>query len=247
MRLIVGGVLLAVGAGGATYNLTRERPSEVAILLREHGNTELPGSSNGGWSYTYAVANEAGVPSMASDGLLRWEEGCEHTGRVIVGEVLVNPGSSREDVSEYLNTAEVTLGVGRIAGNEREAEVQLPDGSISGGVPLLWFQPENGNVCAGLGDVFTNMSEMEVLDGTDVLGADLLAQDRDENVIRYVGKWRRTGGGVATRPELLINQTGFSVVVRKMVEGSQPIALARLDLQPEERGAEMRTGDSTAR
>ena len=232
----VGFSLLVGGVGGLIIQAVTRSPSAMEKVFADNKSGSIPGSGDGVWAYTYVGTDSTGQPVLAADGQLRWEDGeCTNAGRVVVGEVLVNPGSASVDIENYLDTAETTIGVGRIDERRGVEKVQLPDGTDLGRMPVLWFQPEGGSLCSSLRSIFANIEDLNKPAGLDDLEKEILAQDADEGLVRYIGSWTRVPETilVASRPELVfdkdIDSNIVNLAVRILPQDGPNVVMARIE------------------
>lgn len=233
---IVGVALLIGGTGGLIIQAATRSPSAMEQVFAENKSGPIPGSGDGVWAYTYVGTDSTGQPVLAADGQLRWADGeCSNAGRVVIGEVLVNPGSAAVDIENYLDTAETTIGVGRIDERRGVEKVQLPDGTDLGRMPVLWFQPEGGSLCSSLQAIFANIEELNKPAGVDDLEKEILAQDEEEGLVRYIGSWTRVPGTilVASRPELVFDKNLetniINLAVRILPQEGPNVVMARIE------------------
>lgn len=222
---------MVVGAGGALVQTLRKEPSALQRAFEEAGVRSVPLAEDGVWTYAYVATDSIGQPAVAASGQLRQNGGCTNTGRVAVGEVLVNPGSNREDIEKYIDLAERNVGVGRLDESPGIHQVQLPNGSTAEAMPLVWFQPEGGSFCQGLRSVFANIEDLERLVGGGEVDAELVREDAREGLVRYVGKWTVVdeAAKIPSRPEILFDDGSVSLLVRMLPEDGPSIIMARID------------------
>lgn len=236
--------LIVIGIGGsvANYALSGDRETirfseDIQALLDIDG---------GRWRYTFAATDAAGVPVLASDGVLDWEaQRCTTSGRVLAGTVVVNPASDPGDIRAVMESAEVGRGVGRIYDEDGE-RVELADGSDGGRVPVPWLEPLGAAVTGLCDQVRLHLAllrnPVEIGD-THPIDAAVRVQDSEEGATRWVATYDETllrelraeeAGEVQMRTELVRRADGeWSIVVRSLsgTDRAPSIIVAQLNLE----------------
>jgi len=232
--------LLIGGAGSAARILTsREaRYGSADLITAQYRNGALkdegrfPGER--AWRYTYVAADAAGVPAIAAAGEIVWHgESCIHGGRVLAGEILVNPSSDDAEVNSYIETAAAREPVGRVGRGAVGELVELPDGSVGAGNFLAWFKPDayGDGMCDQLQYTLQSIVELTThadLENRTKVDAAIMSEDTKNGRTRWIGAW--SDGSSETRPELAIGTDTVSITVRMVGADGPSIAMATLHL-----------------
>jgi hypothetical protein len=216
------GVALVVGVAGTVISNDRNRP------VASGGGVELEGER---WMFTYVAAGEDGLGALAADGSidLRGRK-CRTTGRVVVGELPLNPSSAPSDVQAAIEILERSLGVGRITA-ESEPRVLLPDGQVTGPMPLLWWgSSEQRDLCEELRWTLSGLTGVRPIEGAGALDEAVVADDLEVGARRVLAEGSAVGA-VPTRLELVVEADGYAVAVRRVVNGEPLNLVAQIRLR----------------
>jgi len=233
--------LVFIGGVGSTARIlaAREARYESAELIAaqyRNGVLSDEGRFPGGraWRYTYVATDGAGVPTIAAAGEIVWRgESCIHGGRVLAGEIPVNPSSDVAEVNSYIETAAAREPVGRIGRGAVGELVELPDGSTGAGNFLAWFKPDayGDGMCDQLQHTLRSIVELNThanLENRTAVDAAIMLEDRKNGRTRWIGAW--SDGSSETRPELVIGNDTVNITVRKVGADGPSIAMAALHL-----------------
>lgn len=233
--------LVLIGGAGSTWRILEARGARHAaadlIGAQYQGDAledggRFPGERS--WRYTYVATDTAGVPAIAAAGEIVWRgETCIHGGRVLAGEILVNPSSDVEAVNSYIETAAASEPVGRVGRGTAGELVELPDRSTGAGNYLAWFKPDahGDGVCEQLEQTLRSIVELERhgdLAQRTAVDESIAAADATAGIVRWVGEW--SDGSGETRPEIAIGDDVVSITVRKAGADGPSIAMATLHL-----------------
>lgn len=233
--------LVIVGATGSTWRILAEREAKHAtaefIASKYRGDSDVDYSRFPGkrpWRYTYVATDPDGIPTIAAAGEIVWRgDECIHGGRILAGEILVNPASSAMEVESYVAEAADREQVGRLGRADGREIVELPDGSTGAGNFLAWFKPDafGDGVCDQLPLTLQTIIELkphESFAGRGEVDVAILEEDTRTGIDRWVGKW--SNGGENTRPEISIGAETVSITVRKTDADGPSIAMATMHL-----------------
>lgn len=232
--------LVLVGGAGSTWRILEKRETRHATA--EFITGQVDGSLADGqrfpgerpWRYTYVAADGAGVPTITAAGEIVWRgDTCIHGGRVLAGEILVNPSSDATTVESYIEAAAESEPVGRIGRGAAGELVELPDGSTGAGNFLAWFKPDayGDGMCEQLQYTLQAIVELSAhasLENRTAVDAAIMAEDEQNGRVRWVGAW--ADGSSETRPEIAIGEETVSITVRKTGADGPSIAMATLHL-----------------
>jgi hypothetical protein len=223
--------MTCITVGVAGIWLQPDQRSEAAELLDVAGRR---------WGFTYVVTNDDGVGALAADGVidLRRRQ-CSTAGRVIAGELLVNPASDPGDVSVLIDTLESSTGVGRIV-SVRDDGVYLPDGTLAEPMPLAWLAASGNRGASGLCDGLVQvLDELEPAAGSGG-SVDEAVAAADETIGRTRTAFVRPDAADLYRFELYLDADGSRGIVVRAAGADAQIAVGRLHL------SDLREPDSSA-
>ena len=226
--------ILAITVGIIGWFGTKgDKLNAVEAAIADNGGKVEKIFENNEWEYVYVSSDTEGKPVLAADGVLSYEDECSNTGRLVAGIVAVNPSSAREDILGFLDTAQTYTGVGRVYMFEGRELVNLASGEDS--VGPAWFDQSGFGLCVEIQSLINNISDFQVLktlvetkENVSLVEKAILEDDTKNDITRLVGRFKDEE--TKSRPELLLNENGFTILVRKTERGEPSIPVVSITL-----------------